>query len=1183
MKGIIIKVVAAAALFIAAVAGLSALAVGLIVWRVNLGPVDAGFAKPFIEDVLSRAFAGAGDVAIDTVGLRKDDVADLIILEIGGFDLQSDYETAGSNAGSNAGFRSLQLGFDASDLLSARAGPKTVRVEDAALRIVRREDAAISLDYGPPSKTQTEQGPANVFQSLTGGPYFRNAFERADIVDAHIYFLDEATARAWTAHGATLSIVRTKMGYSARLAGDFEPGETASDAFAEDELAPNDFIQNDLVQHDVGDDAALVLTADYDVRADRISASLNVSHAPVGDILSVYLGAPESVVTGLVSGQGAVTLTGDGRVLTSFIDATALGGQLNLGGFSTAVDEMALEMNFDADNNEFLIEQFAIDTDAVKTLISGAVSARPVVSGPGYQSVSFVLNAKDIALAGGGAFENDVVIDAMDLSGAYNIIQKRGQFNDILISLHGAKGRGRLSFATFAEDSPEIKGELAFDAPLTKEEVLSVWPVQAAFAARTFVRERVAAANFQDVKARLDLEAGAVNDGAIMPEEAMALSFRAIDAEVAYAPTMTPIKDLAGNGVLAGNSFTLDAEQGRVGDVLLMKGRVSIPKLRPKGHPATFTFDAAGDAADVLAILDEPPLHVLKETAFKADDFRGKGTLSAKIIRPNQRDAPRDAYRYEATASFAGLTVYDFYQDTPLTDASAEISLKTGEMTVEGAATLSGSPTEFVWNQRFSGQKSDRTQISIEGRLDSRFGDLFGLPMRQFVRGTPPFSATARGDLSAIREARLQADFTDVLLVSEALSWRKPKGARARGALALTFGEESLETLSVDIEGDGLAVDGLVQLSAAGALKGVDFERLYLDGLIDVAIAAERNQDGLTMNIEGPRLVLAGAVDQVSARSGGGDVEAGGPRLADLLAETRGVVAIDEVVLKSGVLLNDAALTFDHGPERLSAFSFTAAPNGAGVLAASLETAEGDDPEQRIIAQTDDLGALFAGLFGVRSVESGEGRISFAMDAPLPDHVDPMSLNAGPEEMGMEAVAPASGEISAKNFRVVGAPLLARVFSAGSLTGLSDLLSGDGIEIQDMSARFSVEDGQIALYDGRATGPSVGLTAQGDFSLGADGRLALSGAVAPAYQLNSFLGSAPLIGELFVNREGEGIVAVSYAVTGAPQNPVIAVNPLSALAPGVFRRIFEPSTPVLDADSGAVDDAPDGETNSDTP
>ncbi|HCX66710.1 MAG TPA: hypothetical protein DHK64_04015, partial [Rhodobiaceae bacterium] len=39
--------------------------------------------------------------------------------------------------------------------------------------------------------------------------------------------------------------------------------------------------------------------------------------------------------------------------------------------------------------------------------------------------------------------------------------------------------------------------------------------------------------------------------------------------------------------------------------------------------------------------------------------------------------------------------------------------------------------------------------------------------------------------------------------------------------------------------------------------------------------------------------------------------------------------------------------------------------------------------------------------------------------------------------------------------------------------------------------------------------------------------------------------------------EGEGIFAITYSVRGQTDDPTVVVNPLSAIAPGFLRRIFE--------------------------
>ena len=54
----------------------------------------------------------------------------------------------------------------------------------------------------------------------------------------------------------------------------------------------------------------------------------------------------------------------------------------------------------------------------------------------------------------------------------------------------------------------------------------------------------------------------------------------------------------------------------------------------------------------------------------------------------------------------------------------------------------------------------------------------------------------------------------------------------------------------------------------------------------------------------------------------------------------------------------------------------------------------------------------------------------------------------------------------------------------------------------------------------------------------------------------SLLGNIPLIGTILVGEEGSGIFAGAYTVTGPRDNPRVTVNPLTALLPGVLRKIM---------------------------
>jgi hypothetical protein len=47
------------------------------------------------------------------------------------------------------------------------------------------------------------------------------------------------------------------------------------------------------------------------------------------------------------------------------------------------------------------------------------------------------------------------------------------------------------------------------------------------------------------------------------------------------------------------------------------------------------------------------------------------------------------------------------------------------------------------------------------------------------------------------------------------------------------------------------------------------------------------------------------------------------------------------------------------------------------------------------------------------------------------------------------------------------------------------------------------------------------------------------------------------LGEIFTGGKGQGIFGLTFALSGSMTNPKIQYNPISAIAPGIFRKIFE--------------------------
>ena len=87
-------------------------------------------------------------------------------------------------------------------------------------------------------------------------------------------------------------------------------------------------------------------------------------------------------------------------------------------------------------------------------------------------------------------------------------------------------------------------------------------------------------------------------------------------------------------------------------------------------------------------------------------------------------------------------------------------------------------------------------------------------------------------------------------------------------------------------------------------------------------------------------------------------------------------------------------------------------------------------------------------------------------------------------------------------------------------------------------------------------GPIIGATIEGCIDYPGN-QVRMSGTFVPMYGLNNMFGQIPIFGPLLGGGSNEGLIGVTYEVVGTPGQPQLRINPISAMAPGVFRKIFE--------------------------
>jgi hypothetical protein len=186
-----------------------------------------------------------------------------------------------------------------------------------------------------------------------------------------------------------------------------------------------------------------------------------------------------------------------------------------------------------------------------------------------------------------------------------------------------------------------------------------------------------------------------------------------------------------------------------------------------------------------------------------------------------------------------------------------------------------------------------------------------------------------------------------------------------------------------------------------------------------------------------------------------------------------------------------------------------------------------------IYLETNDAGALFR--FTDTYAKMIGGQLALAMD---PSTAEPNSKE---------------GRILVRDFSIKGESALDRV-AAGGPAGVQN-----GISFSGLRAEFTRQNGQLTIREGVVKGPTVGGTIEGSIDYPGN-QVRMSGTFVPMYGLNNMFGQIPVLGIFLGGGSNEGLIGVTYELVGTPGQPVLRVNPISAIVPGVLRKIFEFNT-----------------------
>jgi len=669
---------------------------------------------------------------------------------------------------------------------------------------------------------------------------------------------------------------------------------------------------------------------------------------------------------------------------------------------------------------------------------------------------------------------------------------------------------------------PVISGGLA-GTPMKGALAKRIWPVFVASKVRNWVLANI----HEGEIARMELAANAPidtlkEDGPPIPSDGLSVEIDVAKAVLRPVDGLPPIRDAdlttrikGRHVVISVGRGTVELESGR--KLTITNGTFEVPDTHPKAPPARAQFRIEGPVAAAAELVALDRLREASNAPLDPATSRGSVVGQISVGLPITRDPPKGSINYNI-----GIDVTNFVAERMMLNQKVEaqllkVSANAQGFQIKGDVRLNGTPA--VLDYRKLRDQPD-TEVRLQMTLDDAARSRFGFDVGPALAGPVPVRLAGRVVNDRDSRFNVEADLTPAAIDNLLPGWVKPPGKPNRVAFMVVHKDKTTSFENVVIDGSGANVKGQAELDANGDLVAANFPVFALSDGDKASLRAERGSDGaLRLSMRGDVYDGRSFIKSVFGQSGDHKPK---KQFGDLDID----VKLGAVAGHNGEALRGVDFKMSRRAGQIRTLSFASKIGRDTQLTGELRGAARG--RQVLYFETDDAGALFR--FTDNYARMNGGQMWVAIDPPTADQ------------------APQEGLLNIRDFAIKGEPNLDRVAGAANA-------GGKGVAFTRLRVEFTRTPGKLAIREGIVRGPAIGATMDGliDF---ARNDVRLRGTFVPLYGLNNAFGQIPIVG-LFLGGSNEGLLGITYEVSGAPNAPVLRVNPISAIAPGLLRKFFE--------------------------
>jgi hypothetical protein len=671
---------------------------------------------------------------------------------------------------------------------------------------------------------------------------------------------------------------------------------------------------------------------------------------------------------------------------------------------------------------------------------------------------------------------------------------------------------------------------------LPQEKIKMIWPdVLRGESIEKWLLERLSAGTIDNIATALTISGVKAAEGWNVDVSDIRADFDVKGMTIDYRDPLPPAMNASGHGRLENDVLTIGIDGATISDMTVKKATVAIDNITTKAvGTAKINVALQAKLPSVLKYIETEPIGMERDKlGLDSGRVKGDADLDVEVSFPTLHDLPKDQVKVKAGGTLNDVLLPDVVKTLDLTGGPLKLTVADNKAMLSGKGKIEGRAITLDWEQFLETEgQSYSSKINAQVMADRDLRVKLGIGLDDWLEGGVPVKVAYTEYNGGRGEVAVEGDLAQATVKVNPFGYAKPPGPPGTvTCIAVLQRGEIREIKNLNVKTPELDVQkGVMNFAMENGTSVLRDGNIPLVRLneTNAALDFEISRDGkLKVGLKGAFLDARPFLKKKPKQ---------GPYQGPAI-----LASVDVARMRTNDLhtVDKAKIYLDLGKDGLANQLELDAVAGRGAVYMRLKP----DAARKVKTfrlEADDAGAALKAFDVYKNVRGGKIRMAGESRPGKSDNV-------------------IYGTAQLSDFNVVNAPALAVLVSAISPTGLPMLLSNEGLYFSRLESKFGWGLRPLGdLYtisEGRTSGSSLGLTFEGSINKERN-YIDINGHVVPMSEINSLISNIPLIGDILTGGSEGGIFAATYTMTGPIEKPVVSINPLSVLTPGIIRRIL---------------------------